>query len=90
MSCNKETREQAPGGDMIEAVILYTGNVPTDGCGWMVVTNSSEYYHPDFLPDSVKQNGLAVLVNFTKTTDNFYCGNGATAYVIHIVSIKPR
>lgn len=89
LSCHKETHEQSPGSDVVEAIILYTGDVPTDGCGWMVVTNSSEHYHPDSLPDSVKQNGLAVLVNFTKTTDNFNCGNGATASVIHILSIKP-
>ena len=83
--------EETGNNDAVEATLRYTGDVTTDGCDWMVVVNSNEQYHPNSLPDSVKQDALPVLVSFTKTTDSFYCGIGATAYtVIHIISIKPR
>ena len=91
LSCHKDPTQEQPANNNVEATVLYTGDVTTDGCDWMVVVNTNEHYHPDSLPDTVKQDGLPVLLSFTKTTDSFYCGIAANAYpVMHVISIRPR
>ncbi len=89
LSCNKHSQQTTIPVETT-AIVYYTGPIETDGCDWETFINNM-YYHPDSLPDSVKQNGLHVLVTYSKINDKFICGIGATAFdIIHIKSVKPQ
>ncbi|MEP6466186.1 MAG: hypothetical protein ABJB05_07755 [Parafilimonas sp.] len=90
ISCNKELHNDNVNNN-IQAELIYSGDVAVDGCDWMVVVDDTVYYHPDFLPQNLKENGTSVLVSFNKTKDSFYCGIAKSAFdIIHILSIKPE
>jgi len=71
--------------------MIYEGEVEADGCDWLVAMKNDKYYHPDSLPDAVKQDSLPVLVTYTKTRESFHCGLGLGVFpVIHVITINPR
>ena len=72
-----------------DAVILDTGPLASDGCGWVVRVGDDQYYHPENLDEKFWQNDLQVQVCYELTTDKFYCGiAGNPMPVIRIYSIK--
>jgi len=74
----------------VDAIIQWTGPVPTDGCDWNVVVNSQRF-HPDNLDAEFQQNDLNVVIDYKLTDDKFYCGLAPTPMpVIHILSIKKK
>lgn len=44
-----------------------------DGCDW-VLTIEGQRYHPEFLAENFKQNGMNAYCNYVLTGDTFYCG----------------
>lgn len=84
-SCRNCDTEQG----YMDAVIINTGPIETDGCGWVVRIGDDNYYHPDMLKDEFRQNNLNVQICYTSTSDKFICGIAAQQMaVIHIKDIR--
>jgi hypothetical protein len=60
--------------DYTDATVVFEGPLETDGCGWLIKTDSLHTYHPDTLNASFLQNNLAVKIKYQLTTDVFHCG----------------
>ena len=84
-SCETCTTEQG----YVNATIVDSGPLESDGCGWVVKTGDDQFYHPDVLKPSFRQNGLAVKICFENTADQFHCGiAGAGMPVIRVLDIR--
>jgi hypothetical protein len=93
VSCHKDYSCEGcqPQEGLLDAVIIYTGPVQSDGCDWMVKVGTDHYYHPDVLADAFKQNDLAVKIRFQLKSDLFFCGFVATGIpVIHLLTIRKQ
>lgn len=88
-SCTKEKSCVSCEKGYKEAEIIDAGIVAADGCDWVIRVDDTNYYHPDVLDDSFKQNGLEVKICYEITNDNFICGFNATGLkVIHVIDIR--
>ena len=90
-SCKKDRSCQACNNEtgFVDATIIYTGPVETDGCDWVVKIGADQYYHPDELDNKFKQNDLAVKICYEPVADKFHCGLAGTGIsVIHVLGIK--
>jgi len=80
--CNTES-------GFVNATIIDSGPIETDGCGWVVKLGDDKFYHPDALEDEFKQNNLSVRICYESAKDEFRCGIAAlTMPVLHIIAIK--
>jgi hypothetical protein len=74
-----------------EALIMDTGLIAADGCGWLIKVDSN-IYHPDSLPSGFQKNNLNVVIDYNLLSTKFQCGldpNNKLA-VIHLNSIKNK
>ena len=71
-SCKKENGEKSVAAKT-NALIIYTGPIAADGCGWLVKIDSSAYYAEN-LPLEYQKNNLAVDVSYEKISSGFQCG----------------
>jgi len=71
------------------AMIINTGDIAADGCGWLVKIDSN-YYHADNLPDQFQKDNLNVNINYNSLTSKFQCSTNPNNLipVIHINSIN--
>lgn len=88
LSCSKTGNEH----NFIVAKVINSCPGCLGSCGWQIVINDTQYYHPDYLPPTVKKDNLSVLVTYLTTKDTFYCGDIALIpyQVLHIISIMPK
>jgi len=71
-----------------DAKIIWTGPVAGDGCDWAIYMNET-YVHPDYLPESFKENNKQVKLCYKETKELFHCGLSGTGMpVIAIKDIK--
>ena len=57
------------------AVVLDTGDISVDGCGWLLKINGTDsLYSPSNLADSYKVGSLKVNVTYTVLSSKFQCG----------------
>lgn len=74
--------------DVPNGLIIYSGEVAADGCGWLVKVGTN-WYHPESLSEEFKKTDLEVFVCFEFTGEKFYCGlSGEGVPVIKIKDIK--
>lgn len=71
------------------AMIVNTGDIAADGCGWLVKIDSN-YYHADNLPDQYQKNNLNVNIDYNSSTSKFQCSTNPNNLipVIHLNSIN--
>ena len=82
LDCDTET-------GFVNATIVDSGPVETDGCGWVVKLGDDKFYHPDQLADEFKQNNLNVKICYELSKDEFRCGIAALNMpVLQIIAIK--
>ncbi|WP_426667799.1 hypothetical protein ACPPVU_17390 [Mucilaginibacter sp. McL0603] len=94
-SCNKEnnsttnstTKTQTPG--VGNAMIVNTGPVAADGCGFLIKVDSN-YYHADNLPEQFQKDSLNVNINYDPSTSKFQCSTNPNNLIpiIHLNSIN--
>ncbi len=74
ISCKKEnnshTKTKTPG--VGNAMIINTGDIAADGCGWLVKIDS-KYYHADNLPEQFQKDSLNVNIDYSSSTSKFQC-----------------
>jgi len=90
-SCTKDKscQECNTESGFVNATIIDSGPIETDGCGWVVKLGDDKFYHPDTLEDEFKQNNLSVRICYESAKDEFRCGIAAlTMPVLHIIAIK--
>ena len=90
-SCTKDKscQECNTESGFVNATIIDSGPIETDGCGWVVKLGDDKFYHPDALEDEFKQNNLSVRICYESAKDEFRCGIAAlTMPVLHIIAIK--
>lgn len=92
LACDKD--DTVTGGANREKATIIDAGDTAYGCGWLIKIDddNNQLYHPDNLPDIVKQDNLDVWVDYINTTDSFYCGDFvlSTYPLIHITGITPR
>jgi hypothetical protein len=54
------------------AMIVNTGLVAADGCGFLIKIDS-KYYHADNLPEQFQKDGLNVNIDYSSSTSKFQC-----------------
>lgn len=59
-ACNKDN-------DYTRAIILDTGDVSQDGCGYLLRLEDGREEKPQYLPSAFQHNGLNVLVKYHRT-----------------------
>lgn len=75
----------------IVGTIVYTGPIAADGCGYLIRTADNQEFKPMNLSNEFQQDGLAVLVNYTISSEPFACGLLPAEFTqINIVSIEKR
>jgi len=73
-----------------EGMILWTGDVAVDGCGWLI-ESSAQIFHPLNLTTEFQQDSLRVLVDLRYANETFTCGLTPSAYPsVEIKNIKRR
>jgi len=72
-SCKKENGSKSVVRITASALIIYTGPIAADGCGWLVKIDSNAYYAEN-LPLEYQKNNLAVDVSYEKISSGFQCG----------------
>jgi len=60
-----------------EGLILFTGEIAVDGCGYMLKLED-HLYKPINLPASFEIDSLKVIVNYELTQDGYQCGLSPT------------
>jgi hypothetical protein len=55
-----------------DAIILNTGDIAADGCGWQIKIADS-YYSPKNLADQFKVDSLKVRIDYHELKTRFYC-----------------
>jgi hypothetical protein len=85
ISCNSDGPEIVE----IQAVVIDSGSIATDGCGWLIKINGVDY-SPTYLSTQYQQDGLTVLINFEYLSSTFACGLQATEIPqIRLEQIRP-
>lgn len=56
-SCNKDK-------GYVKAMIMDTGDITTDGCGYLLRLEDGREEKPEYLPSNFQHNGLKVLVKY--------------------------
>lgn len=88
-SCKKDRCEACKAKDYVDATIIFSGPVATDGCDWVVKIGDAQYYHPESLPSGYMQNELAVKICYEITGEQFHCGLAGTGMpVIRVTDIR--
>ena len=74
----------------VNAKIIWTGPLASDGCDWLVVINNVDY-HPESLSPNFQHDQYNVIISYLPVKDSFSCGLSAKAHpAIKITSIKPQ
>jgi len=72
-----------------KAKIYYSGPEAADGCGWVIIVNSTSYHPTTELATEFQVNELPVTVSYKLPNSNFACLKSATGIPqIQILSIK--
>ncbi|WP_419802239.1 hypothetical protein [Mucilaginibacter sp.] len=73
------------------AMVLYAGNVASDGCGWLLkIDNSNAVFSPLNLPNLLKTDSLQVTVSYNLLNTKFNCSTGNNFTQIKINSIRKK
>ena len=73
----------------VNATIIDSGPIASDGCGWVVKFGDDKFYHPDELADEFRENNLSVKICYESSKDEFRCGIAALSMpVLHIIAIR--
>jgi len=71
-SCKKGTTAKPVRINGEDAIILNTGDIAADGCGWQIKIADSAY-SPKNLGDQFKVDSLKVRIAYHKLKTRFYC-----------------
>ena len=71
-SCNKENKVKQTYTE--DAIIINTGPVAADGCGWELKTSTDSIYSPVNLDAQYQVNNLNVHITYEKPGTKFRCG----------------
>lgn len=78
-SCNKDK-------DMVDAVVVDTGDITNEGCGYVLELQDQALVQPNYLPSAYQHNGMRVKVKYTHTGVQDTCDFGSVIY--DLVSIQ--
>jgi hypothetical protein len=78
-SCNKDK-------DMVEAIIVDTGDITNEGCGYLLQLEDQALIQPSYLPSAYQHGGMKVKVKYSHTGVQDTCDFGTVIY--DLVSIK--
>lgn len=90
ISCRRDKMKDCPEvpKDAPNGLVIYSGEVAADGCGWLIKVGTN-WYHPENLESDFKKTDLEVFVCFDFTGEKFYCGlSGEGVPVIQIRDIR--
>lgn len=82
-SCN-------PDKDMVEAVVVDTGDITSTGCGYLLRLNDSALLKPIDLPSAYQHNGLEIKVKYSFTGTKTTCDYGPKVYELVTISRVKR
>jgi len=89
--CKKENNgnTKAKTSGVGNAMIVNTGPIAADGCGWLVKIDSN-FYHADNLPVQFQKDNLNVNIDYNPSTSKFQCSTNPNNLisVIHLNSIN--
>ena len=71
-----------------DATIIYGGYEPSDGCGWLINVDNTQYKSEN-LPDTYKTDGLKVKINYT-VLNSTYAACRSNFYLIDIHKINKK
>ena len=77
MNYSCESQNISPKSELIEAVILDGGPIPTENCGWIIKVNDS-YYSPSNLSQEFEKDKTIILIKYEVLNEDFICGNKTT------------
>lgn len=84
VSCNKDK-------DMVDAVIVDTGDITNIGCGYLLQLEDEAIVQPQYLPSAYQHGGMRVKVKYTHTGILDTCDFGTVIYdLVSIQDIKKR
>lgn len=83
VSCN-------PDKDMVEAVVVDTGDITASGCGYLLRLNDSALLKPIDLPSAYHHNGLQVKIEYNFTGSKDTCEYGPKVYELVSISRVKR
>jgi hypothetical protein len=87
-ACKKEIyQNKRPGQLEATATVINSGSVALDGCGWLIQIGDTSY-SPDNLPETFKETGITVNIEYTVSEAEFVCGWGNKVKYIHLYDIK--
>jgi hypothetical protein len=79
-ACNKDK-------NYTHAIIMDTGDVTADGCGYLLRFDDGREEKPQYLPSAFQHNGLEVLVKYHSTGILDTCEYAAPRKFFELVSI---
>lgn len=85
VSCNSDSPEIVE----IQAIVIDSGSIAADGCGWLIKINGVDY-SPTYLNTEYRLDGMTVLINLEYLSSTFTCGLQPTEIPqIRIEQIRP-
>ena len=74
--CKKDSNGKTTAHSTANAIIINTGPVAADGCGWLVKINgTNQEYSPVNLSSTYQIDSLKVNITYHVLTTRFSCGN---------------
>ncbi|RQO31989.1 hypothetical protein DBR32_04090 [Taibaiella sp. KBW10] len=75
--------------NLVEAEVVDTGDISSDGCGYLLRLNDSALLKPLDLPSAYHHNGLAVKIEYSYSGKKDTCNYGPKVYeMVNITKIK--
>ncbi len=73
LSCKKDS-------NFVDAMIVDTGDITYEGCGYLLKLNNNELLKPLYLPGAYQHDGLEVKVKYEHTDLRDTCNYGTKIY----------
>lgn len=77
MNYSCESQEASSKSELMEAVILDGGPIPTENCGWIIKVNDT-YYAPINLSKEFEKDKTVIRIKYEVLNEDFICGNTTT------------
>jgi hypothetical protein len=87
-SCKKLENSTPPKTLKTNAIIVNSGEIAADGCGWLIRLNDQTEFSPVNLSADFQHDNLKVSITYTQLNTNTYCGMLANNPSIRQVKIN--
>lgn len=80
-SCNKDK-------DMTNATVIDTGDIASEGCGYILKLDDGSELRPMYLPTAFQHNGFKVKVKYSTNNEQFVCKVAPVNKVYEMIEIS--